>query len=146
MASALAGDDLARSTSSRRSTAAMGSRRSMASGSLGELWQAPPDVFTRSGRQSGSEDEEELRWAAIERLPTYDRLRKGVLSKVLDNGLVVLDEVDVTRLGAQDKKHLMESILKVVEDDNDKFLRRLRDRTDRFCSLSLSSSSRSRTL
>ncbi|GFY97806.1 pleiotropic drug resistance 11 [Actinidia rufa] len=131
MASALAGDDLARSTSSRRSTAAMGSRRSMASGSLGEVWQAPPDVFTRSGRQSGSEDEEELRWAAIERLPTYDRLRKGVLSKILDNGLVVLDEVDVTRLGAQDKKHLMESILKVVEDDNDKFLRRLRDRTDR---------------
>ena len=136
MASALAGDDLARSTSSRRSMAAMGSRRSWASGSFREVWQAPPDVFTRSGRQSGDEDEEELRWAAIERLPTYDRLRKGVLSKVLDNGRIVRDEVDVTRLGAQDKKLLMESILKVVEDDNDKFLQRLRDRTDRFCSLS----------
>ncbi|PSS15952.1 Pleiotropic drug resistance protein [Actinidia chinensis var. chinensis] len=131
MASALAGDDLARSTSSRRSMAAMGSRRSWASGSFREVWQVPPDVFTRSGRQSGGEDEEELRWAAIERLPTYDRLRKGVLSKVLDNGRIVRDEVDVTRLGVQDKKLLMESILKVVEDDNDKFLRRLRDRTDR---------------
>ena len=114
----------------------MGSRRSWASGSFREVWQAPPDVFTRSGRQSGDEDEEELRWAAIERLPTYDRLRKSVLSKVLDNGRIVRDEVDVTRLCAQDKKQLMDSILKTVEDDNDMFLRRLRDRTDRFCSLS----------
>ncbi|KAL6336669.1 hypothetical protein AAG906_035983 [Vitis piasezkii] len=119
MASALAGDDLARSTSSRRS---------WASSSFREVWTAPPDVFNRSGRQ---DDEEELRWAAIERLPTYDRLRRGMLRQVLDNGRVVTDDVDVTKLGVQDKKQLMESILKVVEDDNEKFLQRLRDRTDR---------------
>ncbi|BFG38675.1 hypothetical protein CerSpe_249490 [Prunus speciosa] len=127
MAAALAGDDLARSTSSRRSWAS-GSKRSWASTSFREVWQAPPDVFNRSGRQ---DEEEELRWAAIERLPTYDRLRRGMLSQVLDNGKVVTDEVDVTKLGMQDKKQLMESILKVVEDDNERFLRRLRDRTDR---------------
>ncbi|KAL0005407.1 hypothetical protein SO802_012968 [Lithocarpus litseifolius] len=120
MASALAGDDLARSTSSRRS---------WASGSFREVWTAPPDVFNRSGRQE--EDQEELRWAALERLPTYDRLRKGMLTQVLDNGKVVHDEVDVTNLGMQDKKLLMEGILKVAEQDNEKFLRRLRDRTDR---------------
>lgn len=55
-----------------------------------------------------------------------------MLRQVLDNGRVVTDEVDVTRLGVQDKKLLMENILKVVEDDNERFLRRLRDRTDRF--------------
>ncbi|XP_059428884.1 ABC transporter G family member 34-like [Corylus avellana] len=120
MASALAGDDLARSTSSRRS---------WASTSFREVWTAPPDVFNRSGRQET--DEEELRWAAIERLPTYDRLRKGMLRQVLENGRVVHDEVDVTRLGIQDKNRLMESILKVVEEDNEKFLMRLRERTDR---------------
>ncbi|XVF86433.1 hypothetical protein PTKIN_Ptkin18bG0039500 [Pterospermum kingtungense] len=70
-------------------------------------------------------------WAAIEQLPMYDRLRKGMLKKVGDNGKVVLDEVDVTKLGAQHKKELIESILKVVEEDNENFLRRLRDRTDR---------------
>ena len=122
MASALVGDDLARSTSSRRSWA------SRSSTSFREAWAAPPDVFSRSGRQ---DDEEELRWAAIERLPTYDRLRKGMLRHVLDNGRVVHDEVDVANLGMQDKKQLMDSILKVVEDDNEKFLLRLRDRTDR---------------
>ncbi|XP_059462262.1 ABC transporter G family member 39-like isoform X1 [Corylus avellana] len=120
MASALAGDDLSRSTSSRRS---------WASTSFREVWTAPPDVFNRSGRQET--DEEELRWAAIERLPTYDRLRKGVLRQVLQNGRVVHDEIDVTRLGIQDKNRLMESILKAVEEDNEKFLMRLKERTDR---------------
>ncbi|KAL4637706.1 hypothetical protein ACB092_03G095300 [Castanea dentata] len=122
MASALVGDDLTRSTRSRRS---------WTSGSFREVWTAAPDVFNRSGRQE--EDEEELRWAAIERLPTYDRLRKGMpmLTQVLANGKVVHDEVDVTNLGMQDKKLLVESFLKVAEEDNEKFLRRLRDRTDR---------------
>ncbi|XWS43446.1 hypothetical protein CRYUN_Cryun16bG0104500 [Craigia yunnanensis] len=123
MASALAGDDLARSMSSRRSWAASTGHRSLASGSFREVWQP-----NRSGRQ---DDEEELCWAAIERLPTYDRLRKGMLTQVLSNGRVVHDEVDVTKLGMQDKKQLMDSMLKVVEEDNEKFLKRLRDRTDR---------------
>lgn len=94
-----------------------------------EVWNAP-DVFQRSSREA-ADDEQELKWAAIERLPTYDRLRKGMLKQVLSNGRVVHNEVDVTHLGSQDKKQLMESILKVVEDDNERFLRRLRDRTDR---------------
>ncbi|KAK3408151.1 hypothetical protein EUGRSUZ_J00449 [Eucalyptus grandis] len=120
MAAALAGDDLMRQTSSSRS---------WRSASVREMWNAP-DVFQRSARQA-ADDEEELQWAAIERLPTYDRLRKGILTQVRSNGRVVHDEVDVTKLGTQDKKVLMESILKAVEEDNEKFLRRLRDRTDR---------------
>ncbi|XP_056169465.1 pleiotropic drug resistance protein 2-like [Syzygium oleosum] len=119
-AAALAGDDLMRQTSSRRSSR---------SASVREMWNAP-DVFQRSVRQV-VDDEEELRWAAIERLPTYDRMRKGILTQVRSNGRVVHDEVNVTKLAAQDKKVLMESILKLVEEDNEKFLRRLRDRTDR---------------
>ncbi|RVX20020.1 Pleiotropic drug resistance protein 2 [Vitis vinifera] len=123
MASALAGDDLARSASMASS------RRSWRSASIREVWNAP-DVFQRSGRQE-ADDEEELKWAAIERLPTYDRMRKGMLKQVLSNGRIVQNEVDVSHLGAQDKRQLMESILKVVEDDNERFLTRLRDRTDR---------------
>ncbi|KAM2466591.1 hypothetical protein COP2_008774 [Malus domestica] len=126
MAAALASDDLAQSTSSRRSWG-LGSKRSWASTSFGEVWHAPPDVFNRSGRQ---DEEDDQRWAAIQRLPTYDRLKRGMLTQVLDNGRVVTDEVDVTKLGMQDRKQLMESILKVVEDDNESFLRRLRERTD----------------
>ncbi|KAM6592902.1 hypothetical protein CsatA_000605 [Cannabis sativa] len=125
MAAALAGDDLARS-----STSSLASRSSR---SLREIWTlpAPLDMFSRSNHHDENEDEEELRWAAIERLPTYDRLRKGMFKHVLDNGRVVHDEIDVTKLGIQEKKVLMENLLSVVEEDNEKFLRRLRERIDR---------------
>lgn len=92
----------------------------------------PADVFNRNGQQQTHEDEErDLIWAAIERLPTYDRMRKGVLKQALDDGNVVYDQVDVAHLGMHDKKLLMESILKIVEEDNEIFLRRFRDRIDR---------------
>ncbi|KAL0436323.1 UNVERIFIED_CONTAM: Pleiotropic drug resistance protein 2 [Sesamum radiatum] len=123
MAAALVADDLARTTSSKRS---------WRSQSIRDVWQGPPDVFARSStRRQAADDEEELKWAAIERLPTYDRMRKGMLQQVMSNGRMVHAEVDVAKLGVQDKKQLMESILKVVEDDNEKFLQRLRNRTDR---------------
>ena len=129
MAAAFGGEDLVQAASGP------GSWRS---GSIREVWQGAPDVFQRNStrRHDAVDDEEELKWAAIERLPTYDRVRKGMLQQVMSNGRVVRNEIDVTNLGAQDKKQLLESILKVVEDDNDKFLRRLRDRTDRLVALS----------
>ena len=126
MAAALAGDDLSRSGSSASSS------RSWRSASIREVWNAP-DVFQRSSRQV-ADDEEELKWAAIERLPTYDRMRKGMLEQVMSDGRIVQNEVDVSHLGAQDKRQLMESILKVVEDDNERFLTSLRDRIDRSAS------------
>ncbi|KAF3945771.1 hypothetical protein CMV_027886 [Castanea mollissima] len=129
MAAALAGDELVRSMSSKRmSFRSSSSKRSWASSSLRDAWTGQTDVFRKSGRE---DDEEELMWAALERLPTYDRLRKGMLKQALDNGRVGYQEVDVTNLGVQDKKHLIESILKVVEEDNEKLLRRVRARTDR---------------
>ncbi|XP_058219937.1 pleiotropic drug resistance protein 2-like isoform X1 [Rhododendron vialii] len=133
MASAFVPNEMARAASSRQGWSATGSRRSSRAGSIREVWQGVPDVFERNSTRRGTvaDDEEELKWAAIERLPTYDRLRKGMLRQVMSNGRVMANEVDVTNLEAQHKKQLMESILKVVEDDNERFLLRLRDRTDR---------------
>lgn len=125
------GDDLAISASSRRSWTSTPSFR--------DVWTAPPDVFNRSDRHTQEDDEYHLTWAAIDRLPTFERMRKGVVKHVLENGKVVHDEVDVAKLGLHDKKILLESILKTVEEDNEKFLRRLRDRQDRYlfiCSFS----------
>ncbi|KAH0977463.1 hypothetical protein GBA52_027182 [Prunus armeniaca] len=119
MAGALAADGLVRSASNM-------SWRTI---SLKDMWNEQPDVFQRSG--AAEEEEEELKWAAIERLPTYERMKKGMMRQVMSGGRVVHDEVDVTKLRTEDKKQLMDSILKVVEDDNEKFLKRLRDRTDR---------------
>ncbi|XP_056164531.1 pleiotropic drug resistance protein 2-like [Syzygium oleosum] len=137
MAAAFAENDLARTTSQRslsssrsmsRRMSLSASGKSWASASIREVWNTQGDVFQKSGRE---DDEEELKWAAIERLPTYDRLRKGMLKQALDDGRVGYEEVDVTNLGTHDKQHLMESILKIVEEDNERFLLRLRERTDR---------------
>ncbi|KAI3900454.1 hypothetical protein MKW92_029126 [Papaver armeniacum] len=122
------GDELARSLS-RSSFGGSTRRQSL---TLRDVFTTAPnsDGF-RSGRRLEEDDENELIWAAIERLPTYDRIRKSVLSQVTASGRIHLSEVDVSKLDLQDRKQLTESILKVVEEDNEKFLLRLRNRIDR---------------
>ncbi|GER48394.1 pleiotropic drug resistance protein 1 [Striga asiatica] len=86
------------------------------------------EMFSGSSRAHEDEDDEEaLKWAALEKLPTFDRLRKGLL--VGSKGVV--DEVDVEDLGARDRKELLERLVKVVEEDNEKFLLKLKNRIDR---------------
>lgn len=106
------GDDLARSVSGR---------------SFQDVWQQSPDVFSCHER----DDEEELRWAAIERLPTYDRVSQGVLKKVLEDGRVEVSKVDMKKLSDDERRHLMHRLLKAVEEDNERLLRRLKTRADR---------------
>lgn len=128
MAAAVTRDELARSMS-RKASFSSPSKRGWASASIHEAIVASgDDIFQKSGRQ---DDEEELRWAAIERLPTYDRMRKGILKQVLDNGRVVHEEVDFAHLSMQDKKHIMDGMMKAFEDDNERLLLRLRERIDR---------------
>ncbi|KAH0932745.1 hypothetical protein HID58_009862 [Brassica napus] len=126
-------EDLVR-TKSRRGSLGSSSYRSLrgASRSFRDVLILPAEdnVCGRSERRE--EDDVELKWAALERLPTYDRLRKGMLPQQTSvNGKAGLEEVDLTKLAPKEKKHLMEIILKFVEEDNEKFLRRLRERTDR---------------
>uniref|UniRef100_A0A9I9DQ34 ABC transporter domain-containing protein n=1 Tax=Cucumis melo TaxID=3656 RepID=A0A9I9DQ34_CUCME len=124
MASAFTGDEFLRQTSSRSWRSSTASMR--------EIWNAPTEVFERSSRrETAEEEEEELKWAAIERLPTYERVRKGMLKHVRSGGKVVHEEVDITKIGNEDKKQLINNILKVVEEDNERFLARIRARTDR---------------
>lgn len=85
------------------------------------------------------EDEEALRWAAIEKLPTYDRLRTSIFKSFADSGeiessqtqAILHKQVDVRRLDMDDWRTFIERIFKVAEEDNEKFLRKLRDRIDR---------------
>ncbi|KAK3411003.1 hypothetical protein EUGRSUZ_J03025 [Eucalyptus grandis] len=84
------------------------------------------DVFSRSSRDE--DDEEALTWAALEKLPTFDRLRKGILMASHGGGAY---EVDIQNLGFHEKKRLMERIVRVAEEDNEKFLLKLRNRIDR---------------
>ena len=73
------------------------------------------------------DDEEALRWAAIEKLPTYDRMRKGILT----GNAAGVEEVDIQGLGMQERKNLIERLVRTAEEDNERFLLKLRDRMER---------------
>ncbi|XP_051118241.1 pleiotropic drug resistance protein 2-like isoform X2 [Andrographis paniculata] len=127
MASTLTGDDLARLNAGRKSLAKSSGRRSFA-----EVLQRQSDVFY-SFRASvdGEEEEEELRSAAIERLPTYDRNGESTIAKALDDGMVKASEIDVKKLCGKDRKELLEKVFKLVDEDNEKFLQRIKSRAYR---------------
>ncbi|KAF4350681.1 hypothetical protein G4B88_015405 [Cannabis sativa] len=72
------------------------------------------------------EDEEALRWAALERLPTYKRVRRGIFKDVVGD----TKEVDVSELESSEQKLLLERLVNAVEDDPDRFFDRMRRRFD----------------
>ncbi|GFP96776.1 pleiotropic drug resistance protein 1 [Phtheirospermum japonicum] len=89
-------------------------------------WTGGLETFSNSTRRE-NDDEEALKWAALEKLPTYDRLTRGLL--VGSGGET--NEVDIRDIGFQERKDLLERLLKSADEDNEKFLTKLRDRIDR---------------
>ncbi|XP_070002246.1 pleiotropic drug resistance protein 1-like isoform X2 [Nicotiana sylvestris] len=85
-------------------------------------------IFSRSARDE--DDEEALKWAALEKLPTFDRLRKGLLFGSEGDSAA---EVDITDIGHQERKSLLERLVKVADEDNEKFLLKLKNRIDTSC-------------
>ncbi|KAI6672613.1 hypothetical protein NL676_000519 [Syzygium grande] len=68
------------------------------------------------------DDDLELQWAAIKRLPTFRRLRAAVL-----DGRVV----DVAKLGDSERQVFVDGLLKTIEEDNLRLLQKLRQRVQR---------------
>lgn len=99
--------------------------------SIGQSCFSPNEFFNRSS-SADRNDEEDLKWVALEKLPTYDRMRKGILMQKTENGKLVCSEVDINKLSMSEKKILTDHILKVVEEDNERFLHQLKARTDQF--------------
>ncbi|XP_039161831.1 pleiotropic drug resistance protein 3 isoform X2 [Eucalyptus grandis] len=79
-------------------------------------------------------DEYDLQWAVIERLPTVERLRSSLFDKE-NNGRAFDDKgkkvVDVTKLGALEHHFLVEKLIKHITDDNLNLLRKIRNRTEK---------------
>uniref|UniRef100_A0A2N9HXZ1 ABC transporter domain-containing protein n=1 Tax=Fagus sylvatica TaxID=28930 RepID=A0A2N9HXZ1_FAGSY len=84
------------------------------------------EAYSTSTREE-DEDEEDLRWAALEKLPTFKRLKKGLLTTPEGEA----SEIDIHKLGLQERKILIDRLLKVPEEDNEKFLFQLKNRIER---------------
>ena len=100
--------------------------RSLRAGSSSIWRDNGVEVFSRSSRDE--DDEEALKWAALEKLPTVSRLRKGILTSSQGGA----HEIDVNDLGWQERRTLLERLVKVAEEDNEKFLLKLKNRIDRY--------------
>ncbi|KAF8657997.1 hypothetical protein HU200_059457 [Digitaria exilis] len=112
-------------------------------GSSSSIWRQRGDdvLFSRSrsfSRESGEDDEEALRWAALEKLPTFVRLQRAVLPPVADDDDAGAEKhhpaarvVDVRGLGPHDRRELVERLVHVAEEDNERFLLKLKDRVER---------------
>ncbi|XP_058226805.1 pleiotropic drug resistance protein 1-like [Rhododendron vialii] len=91
------------------------------------IWRTrSANIFSRSSR--GEDDEEDLKWASLEKLPTFDRLRKGLLKESLG---ATNELVDVENLGFQERKNLIERLVRIADEDNEKLLLKLKGRIDR---------------
>lgn len=125
-------DGLERVRSGRHASRNM-SRRSMSRSS----WSVE-DMFAGSKNSRVDEDEEALKWAAIEKLPTYDRLRTSVIQSFMENEHRQNKQngvVDVTKMDFADRQKFIDRIFKVAEEDNQKFLEKFRNRIDRYAQL-----------
>ncbi|CAM6104006.1 unnamed protein product [Calypogeia fissa] len=80
-------------------TGSQSSRSSKSSDSLNGILGVR-DPFTASGAEGRSrreDDEDELKWAALARLPSYDRLRTTVLGRHNSKGETVLISTTVVK-------------------------------------------------
>ncbi|XP_071742297.1 ABC transporter G family member 32 [Rutidosis leptorrhynchoides] len=92
------------------------------------MWNYSENLSARSSsfREDG-DDEEALRWAAIERLPTYNRVRKGVFTSMIGDSKEV---VDVNKLEIEELKVVLDRLLNSADDDWKRFFDRMRRRFD----------------
>lgn len=83
------------------------------------------EVFSKSSREDN--DEEALKWASLEKLPTFLRIRRGILAEAEGQAR----EIDIKNLGLLERKNLMERLVKIAEEDNENFLLKLKERIER---------------
>ncbi|XP_019195429.1 PREDICTED: pleiotropic drug resistance protein 1-like isoform X4 [Ipomoea nil] len=93
------------------------------------LWSNGTDGFAKSSRrlQEDDDDEAALKWAALQKVPTFDRLKKGLMTGLRGETF----EVDINNIGYEEKKKILERLIKVPERDNETFLLKLKDRMER---------------
>ncbi|XP_062144197.1 pleiotropic drug resistance protein 3-like [Alnus glutinosa] len=88
--------------------------------------------LSSTGSDADDADQDALQWAAIERLPTFERLRSSSFDKdhvdANNKGKQVLD---VSKLGDVERHVVIEKLIKHIEHDNLLLLQKIRNRIDK---------------
>ncbi|KAK4836183.1 hypothetical protein QYF36_019619 [Acer negundo] len=90
--------------------------------------------FRSSSGKNDIDAEHAMQWAAIERLPTFERLKSSLFYKDDDGNLVDgigKQVIDVTNLEALERHLFMAKLIKHIEHDNLQLLWKIRKRIDK---------------
>ncbi|KAM0834134.1 hypothetical protein ACQ4PT_063809 [Festuca glaucescens] len=124
--------------SEKKEAAEAASRLQLSSSSLREALSSTSSLsrlsLSLSLREQHHDEEGELKWAAIERLPTLDRLHTSLPLHAKANagdGAHLLEPVDVRTLGAADRRELVHNLIADIHKDNLRLLRYQCRRMDR---------------
>ena len=78
------------------------------------------DVFSRSQNVIIENEEEALKWAALEKLPTYDRLRTSIIKQLTleENNKIYVGyrQVDVRKLSFMERQAFIDRVFKVADE------------------------------
>nr|XP_027114920.1 pleiotropic drug resistance protein 3-like isoform X1 [Coffea arabica] len=86
-----------------------------------------------NGKDDEPDEELALQWAAIDKLPTFKRMKSPVFDEDSGNEADTKRRrvIDVTKLGALERHLFIEKLIRHVEHDNFKLLQKIRKRIDR---------------
>jgi hypothetical protein len=118
---------LSRSRSNAREMTTSNSIGPSAGQSYGLFGGSGNPLESASGNSTREEDETDLRWAALEKLPTYNRIRTSILQKHTGS----VREVDVKHLSMADFNHLLQTLHKPTANDEQQLFAKMRKRLDR---------------
>lgn len=105
------------------------------------MFQRNDSIFVSpvSSRRSNDDDEEDLKWAALEKLPTYDRLTISLLMlEQTKSGHIFHDQVDVRNISLQARQQLLDRLIRTPDQDNELLMLKLRERIDRYREMNIS--------
>ncbi|XP_058111958.1 ABC transporter G family member 31-like isoform X1 [Magnolia sinica] len=91
------------------------------------MWNSSENLFSRSNSSKEIEDDEEtLRWAALERLPTYNRVSRGIFRSAGGDST----EVEIGNLKPHERKLVLDRLFNAAGEDAGQLLHRMRKRFD----------------
>ncbi|GAB4854165.1 hypothetical protein Ancab_022750 [Ancistrocladus abbreviatus] len=91
------------------------------------MWNSPENPFANTssdGRNTARDEEEALKWAAIQRLTTLERARKSLFRNIVGD----VTEVDICKLGSEERNVVLDRLVNAVHEDPENFFFRLRNR------------------
>lgn len=95
------------------------------------MFQRGDSVFVNSAStRRNYEDEDDLQWAALEKLPTYNRLNISLM-KNNNHDDDKFQHVDVRSVCIDDRQQLLDRLVHIIGIDNEFFIAKLRERIDR---------------